>query len=55
VEEVLDAFDFGAPVVGAIHYPEQNLDRCRTQFKPVRDMEEQFEEMKAVIRKYAVN
>lgn len=55
MEEVLDAFDFCAPVVGAIHYPEQNLDRCRTQFKPVRDMEEQFEEMKAVIRKYAVN
>ena len=38
-----------------IHYPEQNLDRCRTQFKLVQDMEEQFEEMKAVIRKYADN
>jgi len=36
-----------------IHYPEQNLDRCRTQFKLVKDMEEQFEEMAAVIRKYA--
>ena len=36
-----------------IHYPEQNLDRCRTQFKLVRDMEEQFEEMAAVIKKYA--
>ncbi|MBQ2855359.1 MAG: aminoglycoside phosphotransferase family protein [Oscillospiraceae bacterium] len=35
-----------------IHYPEQNLDRCRTQFKLVKDMEEQFEEMAAVIRKY---
>ncbi|MCQ2419129.1 MAG: aminoglycoside phosphotransferase family protein [Clostridia bacterium] len=33
-----------------IHYPEQNLDRCRTQFKLVRDMEEQFEQMHAVIR-----
>ena len=55
VKEVLDAFDFGAPVVGAIHCPEQNLDRCRTQFKLVQDMEEQFEEMKAVIHKYADN
>lgn len=36
-----------------IHYPEQNLDRCRTQFKLVRDMEEQFEEMAAVVQKYA--
>ena len=36
-----------------IHYPEQNLDRCRTQFKLVRDMEEQFDAMAAVIRKYS--
>ena len=35
------------------HYPEQNLDRCRTQFKLVQDMEQQFNEMKAVIAKYA--
>ena len=36
-----------------IHYPEQNLDRCRTQFKLVKDMEEQFDAMAAVIHKYA--
>ena len=36
-----------------IHYPEQNLDRCRTQFKLVRDMEEQFDAMAAVIAKYS--
>ncbi|MBO7251031.1 MAG: aminoglycoside phosphotransferase family protein [Oscillospiraceae bacterium] len=36
-----------------IHYPEQNLDRCRTQFKLVKDMEEQFEQMAAVVAKYA--
>ena len=36
-----------------IHYPEQNLDRCRTQFKLVRDMEAQFEAMGAVVKKYA--
>ena len=36
-----------------IHYPEQNLDRCRTQFKLVQDMEEQFDRMAEVIRKYA--
>ena len=32
---------------------EQNLDRCRTQFKLVKDMEEQFEAMAAVIKKYS--
>ena len=36
-----------------IHYPEQNLDRCRTQFKLVRDMEGQFEKMREIIKKYA--
>ena len=36
-----------------IHRPEHNLDRCRTQFKLVRDMEEQFDAMAAVIKKYA--
>ena len=36
-----------------IHYPEQNLDRCRTQFKLVKDMEEQFEAMATVVAKYA--
>ena len=36
-----------------IHYPGQNLDRCRTQFKLVADMEAQFEAMAAVVRKYA--
>ena len=36
-----------------IHYPEQNLDRCRTQFKLVKDMEEQWDDMAAVIEKYA--
>ncbi len=35
-----------------IHYPEQNLDRCRTQFKLVRDMEAQFDEMHAIVQKY---
>ena len=35
-----------------IHYPEQNLDRCRTQFKLVKDMEEQWDAMAAVIAKY---
>ena len=35
-----------------IHYPEQNLDRCRTQFKLVQDMEQQWDTMNAVIEKY---
>ena len=34
------------------HYPEQNLDRCRTQFKLVKDMEEQFQAMSDVVKKY---
>ena len=36
-----------------IHYPEQNLDRTRTQFKLVADMEQQFDAMAAVVAKYA--
>ena len=35
-----------------IHYPEQNLDRTRTQFKLVADMEAQWEAMAAVVAKY---
>jgi Ser/Thr protein kinase RdoA (MazF antagonist) len=29
-----------------------NLDRCRTQFRMVADMEEQFDQMEAIVRKY---
>ena len=32
-----------------IHYPEQNLDRCRTQFKLVADMEAKWDEMKKIV------
>ena len=35
-----------------IHREGQNLDRCRTQFKLVADMEEQWDAMKAVVDKY---
>jgi thiamine kinase-like enzyme len=35
-----------------IHRENQNLDRCRTQFKLVADMEEQFEEMVRTVDKY---
>jgi Ser/Thr protein kinase RdoA (MazF antagonist) len=38
-----------------IRYPEQNLDRCRTQFKLVQDMEEQFDAMGAVVKKYTAS
>jgi len=34
-----------------IERPEQNLDRCRTQFKLVRDMEEQLEVMGEIVAK----
>ena len=36
-----------------LHYPEQNLDRCRTQFKLVADMERQWADMEALVEKYA--
>ena len=36
-----------------IHYPEQNLDRCHTQFKLVTDMERDWDTMAAIVRKYA--
>ena len=35
-----------------IHRPGHNLDRCRTQFKMVADMEEKFEEMQEIIERY---
>ncbi len=33
-------------------YPQQNLDRCRTQFKLVADMEQVWNEMQDIVRKY---
>lgn len=33
-----------------IHYPEQNLDRCRTQFKLVADMEEKMAQMNSIVQ-----
>ena len=30
----------------------QNLDRCRTQFKLVSDMEERWPELEAIVRNY---
>ena len=35
-----------------ISYPEQNLDRCRTQFKLVSDMEKKWDEMKEIAKSY---
>ena len=37
----------------AVHREGHNLDRCRTQFKLVQDMEQQFDAMAAIVRKYA--
>lgn len=36
-----------------IHREDHNLDRARTQFKMVADMEEKMDEMKAIVAKYA--
>ena len=33
----------------SIHYTEQNLDRCRTQFKLVADMEKKWDEMTKIV------
>ena len=33
-----------------IHRPEQNLDRARTQFKMVKDMEEKWEQMEKIVQ-----
>lgn len=38
-----------------IHREEHNLDRCRTQFKLVKDMEEKWEIMKEIVAKYYDN
>ena len=35
-----------------IHRPEHNLDRARTQFKLVADMEQKWDEMAAIVEKY---
>lgn len=37
-----------------IHYPDHNLDRCRTQFKLVADMESKLDEMKKIVREETV-
>lgn len=36
-----------------VRYPEQNLRRCRTQFKLAQDMETQFSQMQAIVQKYS--
>ncbi len=35
------------------HYPDQNLDRCRTQMKLVQDMEAKWDEMHAIVKALA--
>lgn len=36
-----------------IHRENHNLDRARTQFKMLADMEEKFDEMKKILKKYS--
>ncbi|MEG0441260.1 MAG: mucin desulfatase, partial [Oscillospiraceae bacterium] len=36
-----------------IHRPQHNLDRCRTQFKLVADMEQAWDDMAGIIIKYS--
>ena len=35
-----------------IHREHHNLDRCRTQFKLVKDIDSKFDDMKAIVKKY---
>lgn len=37
-----------------IHREGHNLDRCRTQFKLVADMEDKWDQLQAIVEKYAV-
>ncbi len=37
-----------------IHRPEHNLDRCRTQFKLVADMEAKWDTMNEIVKKYNI-
>lgn len=37
-----------------IHYPTQNLDRCRTQFRLVADMEEKWGQMAAIVAEESI-
>ena len=37
------------------HYEGQNLDRCRTQFKLVADMESKWEEMARIVEEEQAN
>ena len=37
------------------HYPEHNLDRCRTQLKLVAEMEKNWDEMKNIVKQYCKN
>ena len=39
----------------ATKYPGQNLDRCRTQFKLVSDMEKKWDEMRRVVYELSGN
>ena len=36
-----------------VHRENHNLDRARTQFKIVADMEEKIDQMKAIVQKYS--
>ena len=36
-------------------YPEHNLVRARTQFRLVDEMEQQFDRMKEIVKKYCQN
>lgn len=38
-----------------VHREGHNLDRCRTQFKMVREMEEHWDEMRRIVRREAEN
>lgn len=35
-----------------IHYPQQNLNRCRTQFRMVAEMEQEMDQLQAIVNRY---
>ena len=50
----IDPVDEQGDTYFKIHREGQNLDRCRTQFKLVADMETKWETMAEIVKKYNV-
>ena len=50
--EFLDTVELDGDTYFKTSYFDHNLVRCRTQFKLVEEMEQQWDEMKKIVKKY---